>query len=354
MTAASNPRFSRCPSCGEEITDDDVIGISDGDSIGYWQHGRDDTTGCGKRWARAGGNAEFARRNIIAGENRDADAAEVAVMKDRDERAKDCIWLSDSARSDIARLINNERLTYSSTSEVAAYRAGISAACIAIDAARGNADTLGTKAHRTVVASFAGDICDYLRHLRNVFTAGKPSRLVASHDPEHDGNSPRHHTGKSCIRQGCTNPAGTAWGKHWCFEHNVERLDGIEASLRAIGGNFEVRKIVAAEVAMLREHIARLEKQRDAAALMNWRRITPNDYSQGLERLVTFGAGHVIRRAAWYDHREVTRDGRKYVYPPGWYEITSVASPGYSILDKLNTPHYVCDIPAPPSPPSQS
>lgn len=53
-------------------------------------------------------------------------------------------------------------------------------------------------------------------------------------DPEAPGNAAEHHTGKPCIEPGCDNPAGTAWGRYWCFAHNVERIRRIDAQLRAI------------------------------------------------------------------------------------------------------------------------
>ena len=50
-------------------------------------------------------------------------------------------------------------------------------------------------------------------------------------DPDCEGNSPAHHTGKPCTEQGCDNPAGTGWGPYWCFEHNVERIERIDRQL---------------------------------------------------------------------------------------------------------------------------
>ena len=47
-------------------------------------------------------------------------------------------------------------------------------------------------------------------------------------------NSSRYHTGKKCIESGCSNPAGTAWSPHWCFECNVKRMKRISLSLRNI------------------------------------------------------------------------------------------------------------------------
>ena len=55
--------------------------------------------------------------------------------------------------------------------------------------------------------------------------------MLAYQDPSHDGNSAKHHSGKPCYVKGCKEPAGTAWSAHWCFKHNVERMDRISASL---------------------------------------------------------------------------------------------------------------------------
>ena len=51
-------------------------------------------------------------------------------------------------------------------------------------------------------------------------------------DPNNPGNGAQHHTGEPCIEPGCDEPAGTAWGPWWCFGHNVERLDRIDAALQ--------------------------------------------------------------------------------------------------------------------------
>ena len=42
-------------------------------------------------------------------------------------------------------------------------------------------------------------------------------------------------SGQPCIEDGCTSEAGTLWGPHWCPEHDVERLDRIDAGLRVMG-----------------------------------------------------------------------------------------------------------------------
>jgi len=41
-------------------------------------------------------------------------------------------------------------------------------------------------------------------------------------------------SGRTCIEDGCGEPAGTLWGPLWCPEHDQDRLDRISASLTAI------------------------------------------------------------------------------------------------------------------------
>lgn len=60
--------------------------------------------------------------------------------------------------------------------------------------------------------------------------------MMAYQDPNHPGNSPEFYNGHRCIEKGCDNPAGTRWSPLWCFEHNVERIDRIGASLEAAVG----------------------------------------------------------------------------------------------------------------------
>jgi len=58
--------------------------------------------------------------------------------------------------------------------------------------------------------------------------------MMAFEDSTNEGNSPKYHTGKKCIESGCSKPAGTYWGKFWCFEHNVERIHRIDKELSDI------------------------------------------------------------------------------------------------------------------------
>ena len=59
-------------------------------------------------------------------------------------------------------------------------------------------------------------------------------------DPSAKGNLlKKYRSGKPCIIPGCDEPGGTAWSPHWCFKHNVERIDGINKSLDDIADLFK-------------------------------------------------------------------------------------------------------------------
>lgn len=58
MTPETDPAHGGKIGC-ENCTSLEIIGISDGDSIGYWQ-----CRSCGHEWPRAGFFAEQARKNI--------------------------------------------------------------------------------------------------------------------------------------------------------------------------------------------------------------------------------------------------------------------------------------------------
>lgn len=79
--------------------------------------------------------------------------------------------------------------------------------------------------------------------------------LIAYQDPAHRGNSAEYHTGKPCMEKGCKEPAGTAWGKFWCFKHNVARMDRISANLEGMARKAEfseaVQKAIEQERRML-------------------------------------------------------------------------------------------------------
>lgn len=58
--------------------------------------------------------------------------------------------------------------------------------------------------------------------------------MKAYQDPENEGNSAIHHTGKLCIEVGCSNPAGTHWSPLWCMECNIKRIDRISGQLEGL------------------------------------------------------------------------------------------------------------------------
>lgn len=57
---------------------------------------------------------------------------------------------------------------------------------------------------------------------------------MSYHDPDSPDNAPGHRTGKPCIEEGCSRPAGTGWSPYWCVECNIKRMDRIEKSLEEI------------------------------------------------------------------------------------------------------------------------
>lgn len=65
-------------------------------------------------------------------------------------------------------------------------------------------------------------------------------------DPDDKRNGPVHHTGKQCVENGCSNPAGTAWSPFWCFECNVKRINKITAQLDQISAELEEKRRASA------------------------------------------------------------------------------------------------------------
>lgn len=49
-------------------------------------------------------------------------------------------------------------------------------------------------------------------------------------------------SGATCFENGCTEPAGTWWGPHWCPEHDAIRLNRISRQLRAIERTLAARR----------------------------------------------------------------------------------------------------------------
>jgi len=86
-------------------------------------------------------------------------------------------------------------------------------------------------------------------------------------DPSHKGNSSEHHTGKPCVVMGCAAPAGTWWGKHWCQQHNAERLDRISATLDSMARKAELSKLVDEATESWRATCGDLLRERDALVL---------------------------------------------------------------------------------------
>lgn len=46
-----------------------------------------------------------------------------------------------------------------------------------------------------------------------------------------------YYSGRPCVVTGCDKPAGTAWGPHWCQQHNAERLNRIRSSLEKLAAS---------------------------------------------------------------------------------------------------------------------
>ena len=61
-------------------------------------------------------------------------------------------------------------------------------------------------------------------------------------DPNHDHYHPGHRSGRICVERGCKEPAGNAWGPHWCFKHNVERFRRINAGMANLQAAFKKEK----------------------------------------------------------------------------------------------------------------
>lgn len=175
-------------------------------------------------------------------------------------------------------------------------------------------------------------------------------KLKAFEDASHDGNSAKYHTGKPCIEKGCPEPAGTWWSPHWCFKHNVERINRIDAGLNDVILSSRLRRMVDDETSTLRAFCERLQKERDAAALIVWRKITPADRVHGKEVLLSRGQPYVTRIGRWYDTRTVDRGQghvRPYKYPAGWY-----VDGGFSQMKDGMEPLWIADIPPAPSAPA--
>ncbi len=86
--------------------------------------------------------------------------------------------------------------------------------------------------------------------------------MIAFEDPNHPGNTAKHHTGKPCIEPGCENPAGTAWSPYWCFSCNVARIRRIDGKLAQMAEESEKFETIAnAYYQAERERLSLLEGQ---------------------------------------------------------------------------------------------
>lgn len=64
---------------------------------------------------------------------------------------------------------------------------------------------------------------------------GSVSHNICAESGRHVCQQP---SGRTCVEDGCEEPAGTWWGPYWCPEHDKERLDRISASLDQIMEQF--------------------------------------------------------------------------------------------------------------------
>jgi len=53
-------------------------------------------------------------------------------------------------------------------------------------------------------------------------------------NPDSEGNNPRYRTGKLCVTEGCSQPAGTAWSENYCFNCNIKRMQRIDGLLDGV------------------------------------------------------------------------------------------------------------------------
>lgn len=59
-------------------------------------------------------------------------------------------------------------------------------------------------------------------------------------DLSHPGYDERHRSGQRCWEDGCDDPAGTAWGPHFCPKHDMERKMKISEGLEKAMKGFEL------------------------------------------------------------------------------------------------------------------
>ena len=51
-----------------------------------------------------------------------------------------------------------------------------------------------------------------------------------------DGHTCQQPSGRTCIEQGCDEPAGTLWGPLWCPEHDADRLNHASRQMESLLG----------------------------------------------------------------------------------------------------------------------
>lgn len=86
-------------------------------------------------------------------------------------------------------------------------------------------------------------------------------------DRNHEHNSAKYHTGKKCTEKGCDHPAGTWWSPYWCFEHNVERMQRITASLTDITEKAEFQAKIDKATAELRSWAGEMSRTMKAMVI---------------------------------------------------------------------------------------
>ncbi len=71
--------------------------------------------------------------------------------------------------------------------------------------------------------------------------------MKAFENPNHEGNSSRHHTGKPCWMPNCDRPAGTAWSLLFCFKCNRRRMRKIDRQIQGILDSWPKKKEIEHE-----------------------------------------------------------------------------------------------------------
>lgn len=83
--------------------------------------------------------------------------------------------------------------------------------------------------------------------LRSAIIAHKPELIRHLQDENHDaddGYGEKYWTGKECIIEGCTKPAGTGWGPLWCKDHDIERRNRVTRQMEDLLTQFDPTPVV--------------------------------------------------------------------------------------------------------------